>query len=112
MCGSQVLFDSLGRLEHLDVAALVAPRPMLVESGISDPIFPHEAASETVAQLRLLYDYLAQESALPTTCSAAATSGAAILFVSVPHPTTTSDSISRRLGDGWPTALVGRRWRR
>lgn len=58
MCGSQVLFDSLGRLEHLDVAALVAPRPMLVESGTSDPIFPHGAASETVGQLRLLYDYL------------------------------------------------------
>jgi dienelactone hydrolase len=57
MCGSQVLFASLGRLEHIDVAALVAPRPMLVESGIADPIFPHGAARETVAQLRLLYDY-------------------------------------------------------
>jgi dienelactone hydrolase len=58
MCGSQVLFDSLGRLEHLDVAALVAPRPMLVETGSEDPIFPQGAATETVAQLRLLYDYL------------------------------------------------------
>ena len=57
MCGSQVLFDSLGRLEHLDVAALVAPRPMLIESGTEDPIFPHGTASETVARLRLLYDY-------------------------------------------------------
>lgn len=58
MCGSQVLFGSLGRLEHLDVAAAIAPRAMLVESGTEDPIFPHQAASETVAQLRLLYDHL------------------------------------------------------
>ncbi len=27
MCGSQVLFGMLGRMEHADVAALVAPRP-------------------------------------------------------------------------------------
>jgi dienelactone hydrolase len=58
MCGSQILFGSLGRLEHLDVAALVAPRPMLVESGTEDPIFPFGAATETVAQLRVLYDHL------------------------------------------------------
>ncbi len=64
MCGSQVLFDSLGTLEHLDVAALVAPRPMLVESGAEDPIFPRGAAVETVAQLRLLYDHFGTESCL------------------------------------------------
>ncbi len=33
MCGSQVMPGQLGALEHLDVAALVAPRPLLVESG-------------------------------------------------------------------------------
>jgi dienelactone hydrolase len=58
MCGSQVLFGSLGRLEHLDVAAIIAPRPLLVESGTDDPIFPVAAATETVARLRLLYDHL------------------------------------------------------
>jgi hypothetical protein len=30
----------------------------IVESSAEDPIFPHWAATETVAQLRLLYDYL------------------------------------------------------
>ena len=45
MCGSQVLPGVLGRLEHLDIAALVAPRPMLIESGIDDPIFPVDAGA-------------------------------------------------------------------
>lgn len=52
MCGSQVLAGQLGRLEHLDVAALVAPRPLLVESGTDDILFPATAARETVARLR------------------------------------------------------------
>ena len=30
MCGSQVLFGMLGRMEHADLGALVAPRPLLV----------------------------------------------------------------------------------
>ena len=34
MCGSQVLPGMLGQLEHVDLGALVAPRPMLIESGI------------------------------------------------------------------------------
>ena len=40
MCGSQILFGMLGRLEHEDLGALVAPRPMLVESGTEDDLFP------------------------------------------------------------------------
>jgi dienelactone hydrolase len=52
MCGSQVLPGQLGRLEHLDVASLVAPRPLLVESGTEDILFPATAARETVARLR------------------------------------------------------------
>jgi hypothetical protein len=56
MCGSQVLPGQLGAVEHLDVAALVAPRPLLVESGTQDPIFPVDAARRTVASLAVLYD--------------------------------------------------------
>ena len=48
----------LGAIEHLDVAALVAPRAMLVESGTEDGIFPAETARETVEQLRPLYERL------------------------------------------------------
>ncbi len=55
MCGSQVLFGMLGRLEHLDVAAQVAPRALLVETGSEDLLFPLGAAQATVASLRRLY---------------------------------------------------------
>ena len=40
MCGSQVLFGMLGRMEHVDLGALVAPRPLLVENGRDDLLFP------------------------------------------------------------------------
>ncbi len=55
MCGSQVLPGQLGHLEHLDVASLVAPRPLLVESGTEDILFPVSAARATVARLRDAY---------------------------------------------------------
>jgi len=59
MCGSQVLPGMLGRIEHVDLGALVAPRPMLVETGTEDLIFPVAAASETVGALRAVYQHLA-----------------------------------------------------
>ena len=55
MCGSQVLFGMLGRLEHEDLGALVAPRPMLVESGTEDDLFPVATAAESVRRTRLVY---------------------------------------------------------
>jgi cephalosporin-C deacetylase-like acetyl esterase len=55
MCGSQVMPGQLGAIEHVDIGALVAPRPMLVESGTDDMIFPIAAARETVGRLRALY---------------------------------------------------------
>ncbi len=58
MCGSQVMVGQLGVLEHLDVAALIAPRPMLVESGVEDLIFPVVSARETVAALAPVYAHL------------------------------------------------------
>jgi hypothetical protein len=45
----------LGAVEHLDVAALVALRPILVETGTADVIFPVAAARQTVADLREIY---------------------------------------------------------
>jgi len=55
MCGSQVLPGMLGQLEHLDVAALIAPRPLLVESGTEDDLFPAPVAVAEVAKLRAVY---------------------------------------------------------
>lgn len=57
MCGSQVLFGMLGRLEHADVASLVAPRPLLVETGLDDPIFPCGSAVRTVGEVRRVYEH-------------------------------------------------------
>ena len=58
MCGSQVLPGMLGKLEHVDLGALVAPRPMLVESGVEDDVFPIAAATKTVGEVRTVYEAL------------------------------------------------------
>jgi hypothetical protein len=55
MCGSQIMFGMLGRLEHEDLGALVAPRPMLVETGTEDDLFPVAVATESVRRTRLVY---------------------------------------------------------
>jgi dienelactone hydrolase len=64
MCGSQVLPGMLGRLEHVDVAAQIAPRPLLVQSGTEDLIFPASAARRTVGQLRRVWASLGAPEAL------------------------------------------------
>jgi dienelactone hydrolase len=58
MCGSQVLPGMLGQLDHIDLGALVAPRPLLVETGREDLIFPLVAAEASVARLAAVYDHL------------------------------------------------------
>jgi dienelactone hydrolase len=57
MCGSQVLFDMLGKLEHEDLGALISPRPLLIESGTHDDLFPVATATETVRRTRLVYEH-------------------------------------------------------
>jgi len=55
MCGSQVLPGMLGELEHVDLGALVAPRPLLIESGTADDLFPATVAAAEVEKLRAVY---------------------------------------------------------
>lgn len=50
--------------EMYDVAALIAPRPLLVESGSKDPIFPIEAAKYAYEQIRRAYALLKAEDRL------------------------------------------------
>ena len=57
MCGSQVLWGMLGRMEHADVGALIAPRPLLIVNGREDLLFPVATAEESVARLRRVYDH-------------------------------------------------------
>ncbi len=64
MCGSQVLPGLLGQLEHVDLGALVAPRPLLVQTGTEDLIFPLAAATQSVAELDAVYRHLGAEGRL------------------------------------------------
>jgi hypothetical protein len=48
------VFGLVQYLEHADLASLIVPRPLLVESP-TDDIFPLEAANEAVSELRRLY---------------------------------------------------------
>lgn len=41
--------------EMADIAGLIAPRPLLVESGRQDPIFPSEATASAFANLKEIY---------------------------------------------------------
>ncbi len=55
MCGSQVMFGQLGKIEHVDIAALIAPRALLVETGEADELFPLLAATQTMDSLRRVW---------------------------------------------------------
>jgi len=58
MCGSQVLPGLLGQFEHVDLGALVAPRPLLIQSGTGDPLFPVDVARTEHARLARVYGAL------------------------------------------------------
>ena len=64
MCGSQVLPGLLGSMEHADLGALIAPRPLLVVSGRDDLLFPVEAAEQAVGRLGRVYEHLGARGAL------------------------------------------------
>ena len=55
LCGSQVVFGMIRALEHVDLGSLVAPRALLVESGITDPAVSVDAARVSVEQLESVY---------------------------------------------------------
>lgn len=58
MCGSQVLSGITRSVDHADLGMLIAPRPLLVESGTADNIFPAAAAIAAMAKLRPAYEAL------------------------------------------------------
>jgi dienelactone hydrolase len=55
LCGSQVLPGMLDELSHVHLGALVAPRPLLVETGTRDVIFPVAGATQAIDELRPVY---------------------------------------------------------
>src|SRR5204863_4539988 len=64
LCGSQVLPGMADELDHASLAALVAPRALIVESAADDLIFPIAAAREAVAIAGLAYDAAGAPSAI------------------------------------------------
>ena len=58
LCGSQVLPGMLDAIDHVELGALIAPRPLLVETGIDDLIFPVAGASAAMDELRPVYEVL------------------------------------------------------
>jgi dienelactone hydrolase len=58
---------SLGQFgEMYDLVGLIAPRPLLVEAGTRDPIFPIEAVKRSVARAREVYDVFGAASEVET----------------------------------------------
>ncbi len=47
-----------------DIAGLIAPRPLLVESGMHDPIYPSKATQQALDELRPVYRCLGAEDRL------------------------------------------------
>jgi len=58
LCGSQVLPGMLTELTHVDLGACIAPRPLLVETGTEDLIFPVDGARRAMVELKEVYDVL------------------------------------------------------
>lgn len=58
ICGSQIIPGLLEFGDHPDVAGLIAPRPLFLEFGISDPIFPIEGSRETYRKVKKIYSIL------------------------------------------------------
>jgi len=52
--------------EMYDLVGLIAPRPMLVEAGTYDPIFPIEAVLASVERARAVYGVFGAEDAIET----------------------------------------------
>ena len=54
-CRCQYIYKMDGALDYYDVFALVAPRPLMVQSGEKDPIFPIDSAKEAFTYIRKAY---------------------------------------------------------
>jgi dienelactone hydrolase len=56
LCGSEVLPGLLTYGDHVEIAGLIAPRPLFLEFGISDALFPIEASRSSFQRLKGLYE--------------------------------------------------------
>jgi dienelactone hydrolase len=54
-CRCQYIYKLDGALDYYDIFALVAPRPLMVQSGEKDPIFPIDSAKEAFTYIQKAY---------------------------------------------------------
>ena len=59
VCGN--VQDLALNFEHVDIASLIAPRPLVAENGRMDTGFPYDASVETVRDLRRFYALYGQD---------------------------------------------------
>ena len=57
-CGSQIVPNLSRWAELSDIACLIAPRPLLIESGTEDPMFGILAAQQAFHEVQRLYNVL------------------------------------------------------
>jgi dipeptidyl aminopeptidase/acylaminoacyl peptidase len=55
-CRCQYLYKLDGVLDYYDIFALIAPRPLLIQSGEKDPIFPIDSAKEAFKFVQKAYE--------------------------------------------------------
>ena len=62
VCGN--VQDLALQFEHVDIAALIAPRPIVLENGRADPQFPSDQSIESAAELRRYFALYGEEERL------------------------------------------------
>lgn len=55
ICGSQIVPGLLEWGDHAEVAGLICPRPLFLEFGVNDPIFPIEGSRATYRKVQDIY---------------------------------------------------------
>lgn len=55
-CGAQLIPGLLRYGDTPEIFSLIAPRPMVVEWGLQDPLIPHDWAERAVARIRRAYN--------------------------------------------------------
>jgi dienelactone hydrolase len=55
ICGSQIVPNLLSYGDHVEVTGLISPRPLFLEFGIQDPIFPIAGSRASYQRLKKLY---------------------------------------------------------
>ena len=63
-CVDNFVPDLVSHLEMPEIISLIAPRPLLVEGGTEDPIFPIEGTKTAYSRLNEIYQYLGTKNRL------------------------------------------------